>query len=291
MTFRARLTSSGFVSSVAKLASGSSVAMVLPILAAPLLGRIYSPEDYGILALYMAVAVTLSGASVLQYQGSIIAEDSDEQAGVAAWLCVTTAFGSSTLTICGVLLYFAFFDQGLSASGWFVLLPGTVLLSGLNVTASFTANRERLYGFIAKSQVLVTLIGLSTSITLGIRGWGATGLLLAYFAGQVARGGADIWILRRSALLRAVGRPRVRELANMARRHWRFPVFTLPTSISEQFTQQVPLLAMGMVGADASVGAFSRARQIVSMPLTLLGSAVAQVFRREASVDYQRTGT
>ena len=44
------------------------------------------------------------------------------------------------------------------------------------------------------------------------------------------------------------------------------------------------------MSADASVGAFTRARQLVSMPLTLLGSAVTQVFRRDASTLNQRTG-
>lgn len=291
MKLRTRVASSHFIGSAAKLASGSGIAMVLPILAAPLLGRIYSPEDYGSLALFMAVAIILNSASVFQYQGAIIAEESDDLAGIAAWLCLSIGVVVSVFTICGVILYLSFLDVSALGSGWFAALPGTVLVSGCSATASYVANRERDYGFIAKSQVLVALTGVSISIALGMRGWGANGLMMAYLLGQAVRGSADLWLLCRSPLIRSVGRPPLRALVETARRHWRFPVFTLPTSISEQFTQQLPLLAMGMVGADSSLGAFSRARQLVSRPLKLIGAAVAQVFRREASADYQRTGT
>ena len=288
---RASLTSSSFVRSVATLASGSGISMVLPIIAAPLLGRLYSPEDYGVLGAYMAIAAILGPVSVLQFDGAIIAEDSDERAGGAAWLCVLLALATSSLTVLALLLYSQAIEAPSSASRWFFLLPTTVLCAGLNATALCTANRERLYGYLAKSQVLLALLGLITSISLGLRGWGATGLMVSYFAGQAAQGCRDIWILSRSCVLRAVGRPTLGELAEMARRHWRFPVFTIPTALSGQFSRQLPLIAMDALGSPSAVGSFSRARQLVSMPITLLGRSAAQVFRREASEDYRRTGT
>ena len=91
------LIRSKFIRSVATLSSGSGVVMALPILAAPLLGRIYGPDDYGPLAQCMSIAVTLGAASSLQYQGAIIAEVGDRRAGVAAWLCLAITLGFATL--------------------------------------------------------------------------------------------------------------------------------------------------------------------------------------------------
>ena len=281
---------SKFIRSVATLSGASGVVMALPILAAPLLGRIYEPSDYGPLAQYMSFAVTLSAASSLQYQGAIIAERGDRRAGAAVWLCLAISVVFATVTALVVTISLPFLSVRLSVGPWLALLPLTVLFGGLSGAAAFVANRDQRYGAIARFQVLVVMIGLTCSISLGLQGWAAKGLLFAYFAGQASRGAGDLWLLCTSPILRSLRRPSLNALKSVARRHWRFPVFTLPTAISEQFTQQIPVLAMGFVGADASVGAFARARQLVSMPLTLLGSAVTLVFRRDASALYQQTG-
>ena len=67
-----RIRASHFVRSAATLAGGSSVAMALPIIAAPVLGRLYMPSDYGALAQYMAVATLLSVVATLQFQHAMI---------------------------------------------------------------------------------------------------------------------------------------------------------------------------------------------------------------------------
>jgi O-antigen/teichoic acid export membrane protein len=50
---------SGFMRSMATLMGGNAVATAVPILAAPVLGRLYEPADYGALAQYMAPAAIL----------------------------------------------------------------------------------------------------------------------------------------------------------------------------------------------------------------------------------------
>src|SRR5690606_27979339 len=47
--------------------------------------------------------------------------------------------------------------------------------------------------------------------------------------------------------------------------------------------------ALGAMGAAHILGAFNRAQQLVSAPITLLGTAVAKVFQQEAAELYRRT--
>ncbi|PWB84025.1 MAG: hypothetical protein C3F11_03395, partial [Methylocystaceae bacterium] len=51
---------SAFIRNVATLASGQGLAMAIPILAAPVLGRLYRPDDYGLLGAYMGLAGVFS---------------------------------------------------------------------------------------------------------------------------------------------------------------------------------------------------------------------------------------
>ena len=52
---------SDFNSNVVKLILGSGLAQVFPLALMPILTRIYSPEDFGVFAIYMALAGILGG--------------------------------------------------------------------------------------------------------------------------------------------------------------------------------------------------------------------------------------
>jgi O-antigen/teichoic acid export membrane protein len=78
--------------------------MALPILAAPVLGRLYIPAEYGALAQYMAVAALLSVVATLQYQHAIIAERTHQSAVQAVWLCIAASLGIGIVAGIGVAL-------------------------------------------------------------------------------------------------------------------------------------------------------------------------------------------
>ena len=54
-----RITQSPFVRSVATLSGGQSMAAIIPIIAAPILGRLYSPAEYGVLVAFFKVDMTV----------------------------------------------------------------------------------------------------------------------------------------------------------------------------------------------------------------------------------------
>ena len=281
---------SGFVRSVAVLSGGNGIALVVPILAAPVLGRLYLPADYGVLAQYMALAAVLSVLASLQFQHAIIAERSDIGAAKAAWLVLLLSSAMAGLTALAVLILWEPLFSESAPGPWFAFLPLGVAGAGVIASGQFLANRHRRYRFIASVQISNVVATVLLSLILGFRGWGANGLLSAYFLGQLVQVCSYIWLLREPDTL-LFPLPGVARLKVLVRRHWKFPVFTLPSEFSGQLNMQAPIFALGAMGADATLGAFTRARQLVSMPATVVGSSVAQVFRREAAELYRATGS
>ncbi len=280
---------SPFLSGITSLISGNAVATAVPILAAPLLGRLYTPTDYGALAQYMAPAAVLSVLACLQLQHAIIAERTDRAAGATAWLGSMAGLVLTVVTALGVAALWRPVLAGSAPGAWFALLPLSVAGAALVITGQFLANRHRMYRQIAvitASNVLSTAV---LSITLGFAGWGADGLLSAYFLGQAIMIGLYARVLWR--LRGTLGWPGVGRLRVLLRRHWKFPVFTLPSEFSGQVNMQAPVFALAALGADGTLGAFTRARQLVSMPVTVVGQSVAQVFRQEAAELYRETGS
>jgi O-antigen/teichoic acid export membrane protein len=283
-----RSIGSAFLRAVGPLLGGNAFATALPILAAPLLGRIYAPAEYGALAQYMAPAAILSVLSSLQFQHAIIKERTDRNAGTAAWLSLLTTLGTAIVTSLVIAVVWGPALSGMAAGPWFALLPISVAGAGFAAIGQFLANRYRMYPHIAWLQVANAAVTVFLSITLGLAGWGADGLLAAYFLGQVVliSGYAEVlWRLRSS-----LNWPGTARLQVMSRKHWKLPTFVLPSAFCDQANMQAPVFALTALGADAMLGSFTRARQLASMPVTVVGQSVAQVFRREAAALYHETG-
>lgn len=282
-----RAAGSPFLRSVSLLSAGNVLSMAVPILAAPVLGRLYLPAQYGALAQYMALSSITSVLATLQFQHAIISAGSLRAARQIVWLCMTCAMGAALLVLVGVALCWPLGLSQTAAGAWFWMLPVSVLVAGITASGTYMANRIGNYRQMAALPLVQTLTTVILSIILGFAGWGSTGLLTAYFAGQMLLCLAFATFLRGSCL-GAVPAPAV--LWRQAVRHWKFPAFTLPSELSGQINMQVPIFALTAIGAHASVGAFARARQLVSLPVTVVAGGVAQVFRRDASQSYRATG-
>ena len=280
---------SPFIRSVATLMGGNALAMVVPVLAAPVLGRLYQPADYGALAQYMAPAAVIGVVSTLQFQHVIIAERNDRTAGLAVWLSLGSSVAVALVTALAVAALWRGMLAGSAAGSWFALLPLTVAGAGVIATGRFLANRYRRYRWISLVQVSQILASVSVSIILGVLSWGANGLFVAYFVGQLIQVLIYLWIVLQ---FRNTFPPIVASrLGVVIRRHWKFPIFTLPSEFSSQATLQAPIFALSALGADASLGAFTRARQLISLPANVISQSVSQVFRRDAAEQLQKSGS
>ena len=68
---RARLPGGAFARGVVTLASGTAAAQLLTVLALPLITRLYSPADYGTLAVYSSTITLLLVVASLRYEVAI----------------------------------------------------------------------------------------------------------------------------------------------------------------------------------------------------------------------------
>lgn len=286
------LLRSQFGRAVATLAAGQGLAALIPIVAAPILGRIYHPADYGALATYMAVATLLGSASALQMPNAIIAERSDRDAVALVSVCVMASLAVSALALFVAIGLFVAFRRDpawAGLAGWFFLLPVTTAASGATSAIAALANRHARYGFMARVQIMSVAVVTALSISLGWFGAGAQGLFIAYVMQQALTLLAHLVLLPRLPGFRVERRPS--RLATLVRRHRRFAFFTLPSEFIGTFNQAVPVFALSSIGQTATLGAFNRARQLVMLPFNLLSVSIGQVFRQRAAAQYHATGS
>ena len=70
--FIRKLRRSPFARSVAVLATGSAIAQVIPLIALPLVSRLFDPADFGVATLFLSISTIFGIILTLHYDRAIV---------------------------------------------------------------------------------------------------------------------------------------------------------------------------------------------------------------------------
>ncbi|MFM7012630.1 MAG: lipopolysaccharide biosynthesis protein [Betaproteobacteria bacterium] len=278
----------GFLGDVLKLSLGTLGGRLIGFLALPVLTRLYSPDDFAVLALYLALVSTLAVASCFRLEVAIPLAETDDEA--AALLALALFFLTVVAAVLAVISIFlrdpvirALRAPTLAPYLW--LVPMGVVMAGSYSALQNWATRTRRFGDIARTRVTQAVAGVTAMLTLGGLGVTPLGLLL----GNMLNIGAGGIRLATSALRLSAGPlrgVRLTSLASALRRNRRYPLFSTPESVFNIAGAQVPVM---MIAAHAGpeAGFMMLAMQVMTAPMTLLGGAISQVYVSRAPDEYR----
>ncbi len=282
-----RIAKSGFLRNVATVSGGHLVAAAVPFLAAPILGRLYAPEDYGALGSIMSLVAVLGSIATWQYSQAIVIVKRESEGHGVVQLCIIAALITALLSVPFSLWLVA--STHSVSSAWFFLLPLSVLCAGISACFTSLVTRWQFYRRNALVQWIPILFSVIMAVLLGSNGFRASGLLWSYFASQVLALALGWWVVS-PRLKNPFHHWSWRRLRIIAHRHRRFPIYTMPTGFISSATLNAPIFALTVIHSHSGIGLFNRANQLLGMPLGLIGGAVAQVFQRRAAQDIHASG-
>jgi O-antigen/teichoic acid export membrane protein len=283
---------SAFVRSVAMLSGGQGLAMAIPVLTAPILGRLYSPSEYGLLGAFLCINTIFAAFGNLQYAQAIVVQATDQRAGellaVSLWASVATALLS--LLVGSGLIWLLSKHASLSAiAPWLWATPLSTLAAGVSGGLAGLANRRRDYRLMSFATVASTMSGTSAALALGALGFGLPGLLISGFIGYFVTLLIYSWYYRCEFL--AIGRISFALLFGLAKQHSSFPLYSLPANVLRSSALSIPNFALTYLGAVEIAGHFSRAQSLLAIPIGLMGTALAQVFQEKVARERATTGS
>lgn len=283
---------SRFITNVLKLVSGSVIAQALGILLVPIISRLYSPGDFGVFQVFVAIAGILAVLSCLSYQLAIMLPKEDEDSANIVALCFILVCATSVISGGVFILLSGWVGEVLNTpeiSRYLIFLPVIVFLNGLFLVINYWLSRRVRFGALATAQVANSVSSKAVQIGAGIGGASPLGLILGQIAGY---GAALLVMLRRIredlSLFQAVTPGRIKELA---KRYKRFPLFTSWSTVANSLSIQAAPLMLAAFFSPAVVGFYGMAHMVVNMPMSLIGSASGQVFFQKASEEKNRTGS
>lgn len=159
--FRENKMLSVFSKNVLSLVSGTTIAQILPVIIIPIITRIYTPEDLGLLAIVVSILSILSIVANGRYELAInLPEKSDDAARViAVSLIICTLFSIIVFFISSIFGNFFIERLGLKDISWSIyVIPVMMWLSGIYNVLNYANVRIGKFKDIALSTIKKQLV-------------------------------------------------------------------------------------------------------------------------------------
>jgi len=276
---------SEFSRNVLTLMTGTTIAQAIPIAISPILTRIYTPEDFGVFALYMSIASMVAVVATGRYELAIMLPKKDEDAIQLVILSILIAVCISLITFLIVFILNKEITNMLGnpkISNWLYFVPLTVLLTGIYQSLNYWNNRNKEYKNLAISRVADT----STNATVNLLGIffkiGASGLILGSIIGKIV----GIFSLQRSRNMTTPVLYRKLKMIALARKYKKFPLINSLHTFINILKNNLVTIYISIKYTSSILGFYYFVLRIMQLPSSILGGSLAQVFYKQASVIY-----
>ncbi len=270
---------------MATLAMGSGAAKAIGLAVIPLLTRIYTPEDYGVLSVFTALIFVLMPFLTFRY---VMAIPLPRQDGLAMNLLVlSTGIMLVATTVISLVLWLfgpvllAPFSMETLAPWWWLLGLGLLGTASYEM-ATLWASRRRAYKSIARSQIMQSISGALAKLALGLLGFKPLGLLVGQVVTQSA-GTSSLFRGFRADLQRNWRYVSWSRLKTTAVLYRQFPSYRLPSQFLLAFSIQAPLLLTAGVYDAETTGQLGLATMAISLPMALIGDNMSKAYYAEMS--------
>lgn len=282
---------SEFSRNVLTLVTGTTVAQAIPVLISPILTRLYSPEDFGIYAIYFSVLMILSVVGTGKYEMAIVLPKNDEDAKKLFVLSISIATAVSIFLLIAIAfsIYFLPIPESLvNAKSTFLLIPVGIFLIGLTQSLHYFLNRKGRYVDLAKARIFRSIGYVTSTITFGLINPLGFALALGDSIGYLAN---NLFLLFKENDLLKNLYTKAHDLKAIAKRYSNFPKYLIVSGLFEKGSGQAPvLLISNLFNSTIAAGYFSFAQRMIVTPADLVSRAISDVFRQRASQDFHNHG-
>lgn len=268
--------SSEFLKYIIVLMSGTVVAQILGYVFAPIITRLYTPEEAGELGLYLRVISLGAAIGTLRYEQALPILKADSHSFRLYKLSILFALIVSLVSILAII-------YPLLTTGRFVdvvfymLIPFGILLTAVHNLGTNWSIRMKKYKSITYARISNSLSANIFKVSFGFLGWGYPGLIVGTVLGLVL---GNVWFFRDffnfgRKVKFTYSSPRSWLLV---KQYIEFPTINLPHAIMDLTRDLLIALIILWLFSKEDFGLFDHSYRMLRLPLIFVGMAIGQVF-------------
>ncbi len=279
-----KLHQSEFVRNVLTLLTGTTIAQAFPLAISPILTRIYTPEDFGVLAIYLTLVSIFGVIATARYELAIVQPVEKADAAAIVVLSILIAVALSLITLAMVSFFNAEISELLGSNEigiWLYFLPVSIFITGVYQALNYWCVRQKNYKLVALSNISQAATGPSVQAIFGYLKL-TGGLILGGVVGALA----SFCVLLRSVIKRdgdIFRKVTLEKVKLNAARYSQFPKFSLGGALANSAGQQMPVFFIIRLFDASILGFYSVIMRVVNVPVILLSGGLSQVVYQRVS--------
>lgn len=293
-TFTARLKTirqpGSFAQNFSFTFSSNLFGVILSLIFAPIMSRIYPPESYGTFSVYTAIVGNAAAFSLLNYNIALLIPKEEEKFNNLLRLTFALILIFSLLVLSITLLFSKKLIElfNISNIGNLIFLLGPALfLTGTAAILGQWLTREKEFKKLAIVGSSTNLLTRIITLTFGYFSKGNVyGFVISDFVGKFL---SDLLLINKkifSTVKILITKFKLSEVINTAKEFKKYPLLVLPGEYINMFSGQLPIYLISIYFGNKELGYFAFATSILGMPMGLLANAVRPVFFQKASSIY-----
>jgi lipopolysaccharide exporter len=280
-----------FVKHVGTLVTGTGFAQLVTLAGTLILARLFAPDAFGLMALYVTLVSFLSVLGGGRYELAIMLPEKDSDAANVLYLSIWVALGISVVCLALVALFRFPIAELLGdrrMATWLWSVPIILFVSDIYQSLNFWCGRMKQFQRLAFSRVFqalgtiiaqLALFALHVSSGFALIGGWIFGQAIAAIILAIQVMWHDMHFLIASYDTNSI-RASLREYKN-------FPYYKAPYSFISNGASQLIFVVLRIFSSLHVVGLYSLASRAIYLPVNLIASSMNQVFYEKAATEVQ----
>lgn len=283
-----------FVRNVFTVFTGTAVAQVIVVGSSPIITRLYEPEVFGVLGVFLAIAGIIQSVGSLTYSSAIVLPKKDGDAKAIVLL----SFMISGIISLLVALIFIFFKNPIVSlfqieeiASYVLLIPLFVFFGVCAIIVDQWLTRKEQFRKITKIMVINTSMVQAAKIGVGLHC--PTALFLVYIAtfGRVLHATSLSWSLfswskKRFNSIKNANWFSISFVNKMAKKYYDFPLYKAPQSFVGNISGKLPILLLTGFFGPAVVGFYALGSRVITLPSSIIAKSFSNVFYPKIAKDF-----
>jgi lipopolysaccharide exporter len=265
------------------LFSGSVLGQLLTLALAPVLSRMYTPEDFGLAALYLSILSVLGVLATCKYEQAVMLPRDNNAAIHLFRLVLLLAAIASVITMAVLVL----FNQSISAMLgnplihiWLFFLPLSLVIHATMQAAVFYSNRTKKFRRIAKTTIVQHVSTNGLKVGAGAMQTGMNGLIAGQIAGHFL---AMLFVVVNT--MKQIRKTHIPfsfiEIRKQAKIYAQYPRFNMLLSLTNNISGSLPIFLFTRGFSPEAAGLYAFGYAFVFRPVSLFSQSTQQVLSQK----------
>lgn len=271
-----------FIRALSVLVAGSAVSSVILLCITPILTRLYTPEDFGVLSIFTSILYVLMIIVSFRYEAALVLPKKKNAALALLFIANASTFIVAGLVILLLILtpFTTWIGIGETHS-FFWILGLSLLFVGIFQSMNNWALRYEQYDIINRAKISMNTGQGFGQLLFGFLNMGVIGLLLGEMLGRLTGMMQYIRYYRKDLL--ASQKTSLQQMKEMVIRYKKFPLVSSISNVIYSVAVNLPPLFLAAYFDVATAGFYYLAQKILTVPENLVGFSATQVYLSQAA--------